>query len=70
MYHFLGLKDFSMSQEVMSGVNNRYFKLWRSSLSGFFSGRTNRKIVERFEGRVRCFGYSLTDLDWIGPLTG
>jgi hypothetical protein len=70
MYHFLGLKDFSMSQEIMSGVNNRYFNLWRKSLSGIVSGRRNRKIVERFEGRVRCFGYSLTDLDWIGPLAG
>ena len=28
----------------------------------------NRKIVERYEERVRCFGYSLTDLDWIGPI--
>jgi hypothetical protein len=69
MYRFLGLSDYSMSQKILSGVNNRYFSLWQKNLSGFFSGRTNRKLIERFESRVRCFGYSLTDLDWIGPIS-
>lgn len=69
MYRFLGLNDYSMSQKILSGVNNRYFSLWQKDLSGFFSGRANQKIMERFESRVRCFGYSLTDLDWIGPIT-
>lgn len=70
MYRFLGLGDYSMSQKILSGVNHRYFSLWQRNLSGFFSGRTNRRIIERFESRVRCFGYSLIDLDWIGPITG
>jgi hypothetical protein len=68
MYRFLGLSDYSMSQEILSGVNNRYFKIWQNNESGFFSGRMHRKIMERFEKRVRCFGYSLTDLNWIGPI--
>lgn len=66
MYRFLGLSDYSMSQDVISGVNQRYFEFWQKSLSGFISGRRNRKLIERYEERVRCFGYSLTDLDWIG----
>jgi hypothetical protein len=57
-----------MSQEIISGVNQRYFNLWQKNLSGFFLGRMNRKMIERYEERVRCFGYSLTDLDWIGPI--
>ena len=69
IYHFLGLSDYSMSQKVISGVNNRYFNQWQKQLSGFFSGRMNRKIIERYEERVRCFGYSLTDLNRIEPLT-
>jgi len=28
----------------------------------------NRTIIKRYEERVRCFGYSLNDLDWIGPV--
>lgn len=68
MYRFLGLGDYAMQQEVLSGVNQRYFKRWRDSLSGFFSGRMSRAIVERYEERVNCFGYSLKDLDWIGPI--
>jgi hypothetical protein len=69
MYRSLGLSDYSMSQEVISGVNNRYFQLWQKDISSLFSRRMNRKIIERYEERVRCFGYSLTDLDWIGPVT-
>jgi hypothetical protein len=68
MYRFLGLSDYSLSQKILTGVNNRYFTLWQKKLDGFFSGRMNRKIIERYEQRVRCFGYSLTDLDWIGPI--
>ena len=68
MYRFLELSDFSMSQKILSGVNNRYFNLWQKNQFGFFSGRMSRKIIERYEQRVRCFGYSLTDLDWIGPI--
>jgi hypothetical protein len=68
MYRFLGLSHYSMSQEIISGVNNTYFRLWQKNLAGFFSGRMNRKIIERYEERVRCFGYSLIDLDRIEPI--
>jgi hypothetical protein len=68
MYRFLGLSDFSMSQEILRGVNDRYFNLWERNQSGFLSGLMARKIIERHEERVRCFGYSLTDLDWLGPI--
>jgi hypothetical protein len=68
MYRFLGLSNFSMSQEILRGVNNRYFNLWGKNQSGFLSGKMARKIIEQYEERVRCFGYSLIDLDWIGPI--
>jgi len=68
MYHFLGLSDFSVSQKILSDVNNRYFKIWNRKLSGLLSGPMNRMIIKRYEERVRCFGYSLNDLDWIGPV--
>lgn len=70
MYRFLGLNDYSMSQKILTDVNKKYFKQWQKKLSGLFSGPMNRKIIERYEDRVRCFGYSLTDLDWIGPIVG
>jgi hypothetical protein len=69
MYGFLELGDFSMSQEILSGVNIRYFDFWKKNQAGLFSGRMTRKITEQYEERVRCFGYSLTDLDWVGPIT-
>ena len=68
MYHFLGLSDFSMSQKILSDVNKRYFNKWNSNLSGLLSGPMNRAIIKKYEERVKCFGYSLTDLDWIGPV--
>src|SRR5262249_11490925 len=67
MYHFLGLSDLPVTQKILSDVNKKYFKIWDRKLSGLFSGAMNRTLVKRYEERVRCFGYSLTDLDWIGP---
>ena len=68
MYHFLGLTDFRVSQQVLSDVNKKYFKIWNNKLKGFFSGPRNRNLIGHYEERVRCFGYSLTDPDWIGPI--
>ena len=68
IYRFLGLSDFSMREKIITGVNQRYFDRWQQNRSGFFSARMNQKIIERYEDRVRCFGYSLIDLDWIGPI--
>lgn len=69
IYHFLGLADHAMSQKIISGVNNRYFELWEKKRSGYFSGIFHRKTVKAYEERVRLFGYSLTDLNWIGAAT-
>ena len=68
MYHFLGLSDFSVNQKILSDVNKKYFKIWNQKLSGFFSGPLHRMLIKRYEERLRCFGYSLNDLDWIGPV--
>jgi hypothetical protein len=69
IYQFLGLRDFSVSQKILSDVNQKYFEIWKRQLSGPFSGPLHRRIIERYEARVRCFGYSLRDLDWIGPMS-
>jgi len=68
MYRFLGLSDYSMSQKILTDVNKKYFQKWNGKLAGFFSGMMHQDIIRRYEDRVRCFGYSLTDLDWIGPI--
>jgi hypothetical protein len=68
IYQFLGLSDYSTNQKILSDVNQKYFNLWNNKLSGLFSGPMNRKIIARYEERIHCFGYSLTDLDWIGPI--
>src|SRR5215211_3031312 len=49
MYHFLELGNHSMSQKIISGVNNRYFNLWQKNLKSFFYGRTNRAIIDRYQ---------------------
>ncbi len=69
MYHFLGLSGYSVRQEIRADVNKKYFKIWDRKLSGVFSGPLNRALIGRFEKRVRCFGYSLADPNWIGPIT-
>lgn len=68
IYRFLGLGGYSVKQKILSDVNKRYFEQWNKNLSGLLSGPMSRAIVRRYEDRVRCFGYSLVDLDWIGPV--
>lgn len=68
-YRFLGLSDYSINQKILPDVNKRYFQIWKKKLSGTFTGPLNRTLIQRYEKRVRCFGYSLTDPNWIGPIT-
>jgi len=68
IYDFLGLSDFPVNQKILSDVNQKYFGKWNRSLSGIFSGILPRSIIKRYEERVRCFSYSLVDLDWTGPV--
>ena len=69
MYRFIGLDDYEANQKILSHVNRKYFRIWNNSLAGYFSGRMARDIINQYEERVRRFGYSLIDLDWIGPIT-
>lgn len=70
IHQFLELSYAPISQTIISDVNKKYFRLWQRNLSGFFSGMVHRSMIRRFNKRVKCFGYSLTDLDWIGPIRG
>ncbi len=62
IYNFLGVDDFPNRQKVLSGVNDKYFAMWRRDRDGLFRGTTARSMVRRVETRLNRFGYSLVDL--------
>lgn len=56
--------DSHKAQEVIrTGVNEKYFRVWRRRLDSIGRRRGLRRAVDRFEPRVRELGYSLVDLD-------
>ncbi len=67
IYDWLGLAPQASGEPVRADVNARYFARWRSRAR--LAGRLDRKLAaRRYEGDVRSWGYSLRDLDWLGPL--
>lgn len=67
VYGFLGVPSRPVEQEVTTAINERYFARWRHDASRWPSRMTTARLVDRYEERVRSFGYSLVDLDWVGP---
>ena len=63
VYNFVGLSPNPNNQKVLSGVNNKYFSMWKKDLSGFLTGMVARSMISKFEKRLNRFGYSLIDLD-------
>lgn len=61
---FAGLEPRTLGGEWRSGVNQRYFASWRRQR--LLWSRRRRRLVHRLEESVNAFGYSLTDLDWLG----
>jgi hypothetical protein len=63
IYEFLGMSPHPNNQKVLSGVNKKYFSMWKKDLNGFLSGIVAKRMIKRFETRLNRFGYSLTDLE-------
>jgi hypothetical protein len=61
---FLGLIPYS-PEPLDSKGNERYFKVWRELTTDKRGRSLNRRIVAKYESRVREYGYSLDDLE--GP---
>jgi len=68
IYDALGVEHCVSRQEILSGVNRKYFDKWRKDLSGLLSGIMSRAMIKRFEDRFRTFGYSLVDLDFVSEI--
>ncbi len=62
LYEFLGLSSIPPTEEIRSGVNDKYFEMWRSYGQGVLGRMRIKKIVRQYEDRVRTFGYSLETL--------
>ena len=67
IYDFLGITPYSAGEDVYPQVNQRYFDKWRSASNSWLSRRRIANLTDRFEDRVRRFGYSLLDLDSMTP---
>lgn len=65
IHAFLGLEHVAADESVDSGINDRYFERWRAARAR--RPRDFNALIERFESRVRRFGYSLDDLSLFAP---
>jgi hypothetical protein len=66
IYGFLGTDPHRNELEVRN-VNQKYFRMWNELGSGRGTRRDVERAMNRFEGRVNRFGYSLKDP---GRITG
>jgi hypothetical protein len=63
IYKFLGLDPHPTTFEATSEHNKKYFGQWLALKNDPQSGASVQDCIDRFEGRVRAFGYSLQDLE-------
>lgn len=63
IFGFLGLENHKTEQKVLSTVNEKYFSMWRMLQQKWTSRYQIQRITDKFETRMRPFGYSLVDLD-------
>lgn len=47
--------------EVRKGVNDKYFRRWEEYRNGFWTKRSAKKLIEKYEASFNEFGYSLID---------
>ncbi|MGB3190321.1 MAG: sulfotransferase [Limnoraphis sp.] len=66
VFRFIGVEPFALTQQIRSGVNDRYFTWWKSRQNPLKNFYTDY-IIRKFESRVNRFGYSLTDLNKRNP---
>lgn len=60
---FLGLANHPLTEPVITGINEKYFKQWAIEQRGIFSKYATRQVVRDYETRVNRFGYSLNNLE-------
>ena len=60
---FLGLPPHPTTFEATSEHNKKYFGQWQALAKDPNSSASIQECIDRFEPRVRAFGYSLQDLD-------
>lgn len=65
IFDFLGLEDCETKQKILPTVNEKYFSLWKNMQDSLISRHTIRKSIEKYEKRIRAFGYSLEELPYL-----
>jgi len=63
IYEFLGLEPQETTLAATTEHNQKYFAQWRDLTSKPESSDSIQQCIERYEPRVRAFGYSLQDLE-------
>ena len=63
VYKFLGLSPHPTTFEATSEHNKKYFARWLTLAQDAQSSASVQECIDRFETRVRAFGYSLQDLE-------
>ena len=68
VYNFLGIKGELPDLEVRTGINEKYFSMWRADLTKKLTKRFFETVLIRllYERRVKAFGYSLNELSQQG----
>jgi hypothetical protein len=65
VYKFLGLEPHPTTFEATSEHNKKYFAQWRALAQDPQSSAGIQQLIDKYETRVRAFGYSLRDLDLV-----
>ncbi len=63
IYSFLGLAPHPTTFEATSAHNDKYFAQWKALQNDPKSSASIQECIDKFETRVRAFGYSLQDLN-------
>jgi hypothetical protein len=63
IYAFLGVPPHPTSFEATTEHNQRYFAQWSELRKNPETSRVIEQCIDRWEARVRAFGYSLQDLE-------
>jgi hypothetical protein len=45
--------------KIKQGVNDKYYKMWNSYKTSFWTKRKARKLIEKYETSFNLYGYSL-----------
>jgi hypothetical protein len=63
IYKFMGLEPHPTTFEATSEHNKKYFAQWNALAKDPQSSASIQECIDKYETRVRAFGYSLQDLN-------